>query len=189
MYDFFAYMSRMKYIKRWSLMRSTEEENIMEHSLQVSMIAHSLSVIKNLYFGGKLNPDRIAVLAMYHESSEVITGDLPTPIKYSNPTISAAYKHLEKLADDKLLSMLPSEMKDYYQDIIKPNPEEYKIVKMADKISAYLKCLDELKSGNKEFLKARDSQLRDIEANITEEARYFLDNFAPSFDKTLDELN
>lgn len=189
MYDFFAYLSRMKYIKRWSLMRSTEEENIMEHSLQVAMIAHCLCVIKNIYYGGTLNADRIAVLAMYHESSEVITGDLPTPIKYSNPTISAAYKHLEKLADEKLLSMLPTKMKEYYTDIIKPNDEEYKIVKMADKISAYLKCIDELKSGNKEFLKAKEAQLTDIESNITPEARYFLDNFAPSFDKTLDELN
>ena len=189
MYDFFAYLSRMKYIKRWSLMRSTEEENIMEHSLQVAMIAHCLCVIKNIYYGGTLNADRIAVLAMYHESSEVITGDLPTPIKYSNPTISAAYKHLEKLADEKLLSMLPTKMKEYYTDIIKPNDEEYKIVKMADKISAYLKCIDELKSGNKEFLKAKEAQLTDIESNITPEARYFLDNFAPSFDRTLDELN
>ena len=151
MYKFFAFMNRKKFIERWSLMRSTVKENIMEHSEQVAEIAHALAMIRNTYYGGNLNPDRIAVIALYHEASEVITGDLPTPIKYYNPDINSAYKNLEHIANNKLLTMLPDELKPMYKDYIEPDEESYKIVKDADKLAAYIKCIEETKVGNKEF--------------------------------------
>lgn len=190
-YDFFAYLSRMKYIKRWALMRSTNEENIMEHSLQVTEIAHAIALIKNEMFGGSVDPYKVMCLAVYHETSEVITGDLPTPIKYFNTQINSAYKDLEDLAAEKLIEKLPEELKPLYREFIlaDKNTEEYKIMKAADRISAYIKCVEEVKSGNKEFVKAKESIGKDIKSINDEAVKYFIKNILPSFEKTLDELD
>lgn len=189
-YDFFAYLSRMKYIKRWALMHSTTEENIMEHSLQVAEIAHAIALIKNKMFGGKVDEYKVMCLAVYHEASEVITGDLPTPIKYFNTQINSAYKDLETLASEKLIGKLPEELKEDYRGYILPdkNCEEHKIMKAADRIAAYIKCAEEVKSGNKEFLKAKQSIGKDIRSIDDDAVNYFIKNILPSFEKTLDEL-
>ncbi|NLO38375.1 MAG: 5'-deoxynucleotidase [Ruminiclostridium sp.] len=190
-YPFFAFLSRMKYISRWGLMRNTSTENIQEHSLQVSMLAHALAVISNTCFNGNVNPDRVAVLAIYHDSNETITGDLPTPIKYFNPSISKAYKDLEDVSKNKLLSMLPDEMKSEYQSILffDETSAEGKIVKAADRLSAYIKCLEEEKASNTEFKKAAVSILNKIEEMQMPEVDYFMQHFIPGFKLTLDELN
>ena len=191
MYNFFAYMARMKLIRRWSLMKSVNEENIAEHSAQVAEIAHALALIKNRKFGGDLNADRVATMALYHESSEVLTGDLPTPIKYYNPEIRRAYKDIESVANEKLLSMLPPELRENYRELIVPDAESYEhmLVKAADKISAYIKCIEELRSGNREFAKAEASLKEAVEAYFQyDEVRYFCETFIDSFKKTLDEL-
>lgn len=190
-YDFFAYLSRMKYIKRWALMRSINEENIMEHSLQVTEIAHAIALIKNEMFGGSVDPYKVMCLAVYHETSEVITGDLPTPIKYFNAQINSAYKDLEDLAAEKLIEKLPEELKPLYREFIlaDKDTEEYKIMKAADRISAYIKCVEEVKSGNKEFVKAKESIGKDIKSINDEAVKYFIKNILPSFEKTLDELD
>lgn len=190
-YDFFAYLSRMKYIKRWALMRSISEENIMEHSLQVTEIAHAIALIKNEMFGGSVDPYKVMCLAVYHETSEVITGDLPTPIKYFNAQINSAYKDLEDLAAEKLIEKLPEDLKPLYREFIlaDKDTEEYKIMKAADRISAYIKCVEEVKSGNKEFVKAKESIGKDIKSINDEAVKYFIKNILPSFEKTLDELD
>ena len=191
MSKFFAYLFRMKYIKRWSLMRSVREENIMEHSLQVAVIAHALALIKNKMFSGNVNVEKTVLLAQYHEVGEVITGDLPTPIKYFNPEIKNAYKDLEKHACEKILNMLPDSLKPEYQEYILPdeNSEEYKIVKSADRLSAYLKCVEEVKAGNAEFKKAKASILSDLKKLNRKEIDYYLKEFAPADELTLDELD
>ena len=192
MYNFFAYMSRMKLIRRWSLMKAVTEENIAEHSAQVAQIAHALAVIGNKLYGREVNADRVATLALYHESSEVITGDLPTPIKYYNPQIREAYKDIEGVANAKLLSMLPEELREEYAPLVEQETESYehKLVKAADKLSAYVKCVEELKSGNKEFAKAEAALAGELEAyDSLPEVRYFCDKFLASFSKTLDELD
>ena len=191
MYSFFAYLDRMKYINRWSLMRSNDKENIMEHSAQVCMIAHALAVIGNVYFGKSYNLDKVVTIALFHETSEVITGDLPTPIKYYNPQIRDAYKAIEEVANDKLIGMLPAEMQPIYADIIKAdsNLPESKLVKYADKLSAYVKCLSELKGSNNEFLKAKNSIEKDIENIDSDEVKYFMANFIKPYSLTLDELD
>lgn len=172
-------------------MHSTVKENVMEHSEQVAQIAHALATINNVVYGGDADADRCVTLAVFHEASEVITGDLPTPIKYYNNEIKVAYKGLEGVANEKLLTMLPEEMRDGYRGVIAPDQdsEEYRIVKAADKLAAYIKCVEEMKSGNKEFAKA----LKTIEADIREsglkEAEYFVKNFLPGFRLTLDELD
>lgn len=191
-YHFFAFVSRMKYITRWGLMRNTQTENIQEHSLQVAMIAHALALIKNKFYGGNVNPDRIAVLGMFHDSNEIITGDMPTPIKYFNPQISKAYKDIEKVSKDKLLSMLPSQLEGEYKEIFfheETDSDSWKLVKAADSISAYVKCIEEDKAGNKEFKKAGESILRKIKDMNLPEVSYFLKNFVPSFSLTLDEMD
>ncbi len=191
MYKFFAYLSRMKNIKRWSLMHSVREENIMEHSHQVAVIAHVLALISNKIYGGDIDVNKVVLTAQYHEVSEVITGDLPTPIKYFNPEIKNAYKDLEKVASNKLLSMLPENLKDEYEKLIliDTNSKEYKLVKLADRLSAYLKCLEELKLGNKEFAKAKISIEQDLKNAKSKEVNYFLKEFAPAYALTLDELD
>ena len=190
-YNFFAYMARMKLIRRWSLMKSVTDENIAEHSAQVAQIAHALALISNRMFGGDLNADRIATAALYHETSEVLTGDLPTPIKYYNPEIRASYKNIEKIANDKLLSMLPDELKEDYRSLIvlPEDSHEYALIKAADKISAYIKCIEELRSGNREFAKAEAALRAEVE-NYRKypEVDYFCNTFIDSFKKTLDEL-
>jgi 5'-deoxynucleotidase len=190
-YHFQAYLARMKYITRWGLMRNTYPENIQEHSLQVSLIAHNLAVIRNKLFGGTLNPERIAVLAMYHDCNEIITGDMPTPIKYFNPQIKQAYKDVEEISKNKLLSMLPKEIEEDYRNIFfceELNEEGTELVKAADRLSAYLKCLEEVKASNAEFKKARDSIKLTIDSIELPEVKYFMENFIPSFLLTLDEL-
>ena len=190
MYGFFAYLDRMKYINRWALMRSTERENIMEHSAQVAIIAHALAVIGNTYYGKNYDENKVATLALFHETSEVITGDLPTPVKYYNPAIRDAYKAVEEVANDKLLGMLPDEMKGVYGKLIKCDKtcEESKLVKHADRIAAYVKCLTELKVSNGEFKKAKNSIEKELHALDSEEVKYFLDNFIKPYTLTLDEL-
>ncbi len=172
-------------------MHSTTEENIMEHTQQVTVIAHALATIKNTYFNGNVNVEKVLLLALYHESGEVITGDLPTPIKYFNEEIRLAYKDLEKHACEKLLDKLPKELKEIYQPIILPDNtlEEVKIVKYADRISALIKCIEELKAGNKEFKKAKVSILKDITSIKSPEVKFFVENFLPAYEKTLDELD
>ena len=189
---FFAYMSRMKLIRRWSLMKSVYEEDIAQHSTQVAQIAHALAVIKNTYFGGNLDANRIAVIALYHESGEVLTGDLPTPIKYYNPEIKKAYKAIESVSEDKLLTMMPKEMEKEYRDLLKADPESYEavLVKAADKLAAYTKCLEELRSGNREYVNAEHALKQAIdEFRKYEEVDYFCKTFLPSYSCTLDELD
>ena len=159
MFKFFAFINRMKYIKRWNLMRSIREENIMEHSQQVSVIAHVLALTQNKLYNGSVDVNKVVLLAQYHEVGEVITGDLPTPIKYFNPEIKSAYKDLEKNACVRILNMLPEELKDDYKEFIIPDEstEEYKLVKYADRLAAYIKCVEEVKAGNSEFKKAKNS--------------------------------
>ncbi len=184
-------MARMKLIRRWSLMKSVSEENIAEHSAQVAQIAHALALIKNRYFGGALNADRVATMALYHETSEVLTGDLPTPIKYYNPDIRKAYKDIEQVANDKLISMLPDELQGDYRCLIDTDPDSYEhmLVKAADKISAYIKCIEEMRSGNREFAKAEKALKKSVEAYFChDEVKYFCETFIDSFKKTLDEL-
>ncbi len=192
MYHFFSYMARMKHIKRWGLMRNTREENIQEHSLQTAMIAHSLALIKNRMFGGNVNAERVLALAVYHEAGEVITGDLATPIKYFNPEIKTAYKQIERVAEEKLVDMLPKALKGDYESLILDRDAEgelYAIVKAADKICAYLKCVEELSAGNSEFEKAKNAIEKTIKEMDRPEVDYFMETFVPSFELTLDELN
>lgn len=189
-YDFFAYMARMKYIRRWCLMHSVTDENIMEHTQQVTVIAHALAVIGNKYYGKNYDVEKVLLLSTYHECSEVITGDLPTPIKYFNEDIKVAYKNLENLACEKILSTLPDELRGEYANFVIPDTSspEYLIMKRADRIAAYLKCVEELKAGNKEFKKAKDSIGKELFAAKEEEVQYFLKNILPVYSKTLDEL-
>ncbi|HOP74809.1 MAG TPA: 5'-deoxynucleotidase [Bacillota bacterium] len=190
---FFAYLSRMKYIRRWGLMRNTRTENIQEHSLEVAVIAHALAIIRNRLFGGTLDPERVMVLAAFHEISEVITGDLATPIKYFNPEIKSAYSGIEEIAKERLFNMLPPELQPDYADLIlQKNPaddEHWKVVKAADKLCAYLKCLEELKAGNREFEKAEVTIRNQLEEMEVPELKYFMEVFLPSYRLTLDELN
>lgn len=189
-FDFYAYLMRMKYIKRWALMRSTSEENIMEHSWEVAVIAHALAIIKNEKFGGSVDEYKTLCLAVYHETSEVVTGDLPTPIKYFNREINSAYKSLEKDANERLIDKLPEELQNRYREFILDDPgsEEHKLMKYADRICAYIKCLEELKVGNKEFLKAKESIGKELSNADDETVKYFIKNVLPTFSKTLDEL-
>ena len=189
---FFAYLSRMKFIRRWGLMHSTYPENIQEHSSQVAMVAHALAIIRNRLFAGNVNPDRVAALALYHDASEVLTGDLPTPVKYFNPDIKTAYHAIEQTANKKLLSMIPAELKPDYQAFFHPQEADathLELVKAADKLCAYLKCLEEVSVGNKEFSQAETTLRATVESSDLPEVRYFLDTFVPSFKLTLDELN
>lgn len=192
MSHFFAYLSRMKLIQRWGLMRNTHRENIQEHSLQVAIIAHALAIIHNTRFGGNLNPERVMALAVYHEVGEVITGDLATPIKYFNPEIKTAFGQIEEIATQRLYNMLPDDLRPQYKEYLFADPadtEARKLVKAADKICAYLKCVEELKTGNEEFLKAGEKIRQEINAYGLPEVAYFMDVFVPSFSLTLDELN
>ena len=190
-FNFFAMISRMKHINRWGLMRNTQSENIQEHSLQVAIIAHALAIIKNEYFGGSVDVDKIAVLGMFHDANEILTGDLPTPIKYYNPDISKAYKDVEHISKTKLLSMLPDKLSDKYKGIffIGEDTVEYKLVKAADRLSAYIKCVEEIKAGNNEFKKAGESILETINSLEMPEVKFFQEHFFQGFFLSLDELN
>lgn len=190
--NFFAMHSRMKYINRWALMRNTREENISEHSNDVAVIAHALAVMGNIRFGKKLNAERAAFLGLYHDMPEIITGDMPTPVKYHSEEMKNAYKEVESMASEKLLSMLPEDMRAYYEGaFFKKEEDEYlwKLVKAADKISALIKCIEEKKAGNSEFTKALESTEKAIEKMKLPEADEFLKEFIPGFYLSLDEQN
>ena len=189
-YNFFPMISRMRYINRWGLMRNTRLENIQEHSHQVAVLAHALAVIQNERFGGQVDPGAVAVAALYHDASEILTGDMPTPIKYDNPDIQNAYKAVESVAEQKLLSMLPPDLRPSYEDIITiPDRSVHALVKAADKLSAYLKCVEELKAGNTEFKKAKEQTYAALLNNPIPALQYFMEHFLEGFELTLDELN
>ncbi|MBP3540421.1 MAG: 5'-deoxynucleotidase [Clostridia bacterium] len=191
MYPFFANLDRLKLIRRWGLMRNTEPENDMEHSMQTAFIAHGLAVIGVERFGRELSPEKVAVMAMYHDAGEVMTGDLPTPIKYKNPAIQDAYQQVEVSARQQLLDMLPPELKESYRPYIQPDEssQEWKLVKAADRISAYLKCLTEEKLGNREFLQAKESIGRSLMENPLPEVQVFMKEFVDAFALSLDDLS
>lgn len=186
---FYAMLSRMKNIYRWGLMRNTRNENLSEHSLETAYIAHALAVIRNRRFGGKLDANHIAVAAMFHDTSEIITGDLPTPIKYLNPDIKKAYKSIEQTANDRLISMLPQDLRPDFEALYNFDEQTAAIIKAADKISALIKCTEELNMGNREFSAAESSTKKAIKELGLPEAEVFLEEFMPSFSLTLDEQN
>ena len=189
-YGFFAYISRMRFIERWSLMRNSLPENIQEHSHMVAVIAHALGIIRRDVFGKDCDPEECAAAALYHDSSEILTGDLPTPIKYHSEEIHSAYQKLEELACEKLLDTLPEEIRDSFSPYLGGEAEKrtHDIVKAADKLSAYLKCVEERRAGNDEFLSAEKQTRKTLENNPMPEVKYFLDHFVPAFELTLDEL-
>ena len=186
---FYALMARMRYIQRWALMRNTEPENIQEHSHMVAVLAHALAVIRRDKFGGTVDPGHVAAVALYHDAPEIFTGDLPTPVKYANPAIRDAYKAVEQSASDRLVAMLPDEMRPAFGQLLsETDPEVLALVKAADKLSAHLKCLEELKAGNREFQQAAEQTLRALESYRLPELDYFMETFLPAFQLTLDEL-
>ncbi len=188
---FFAYLNRLRWIKRWGLKRNVVEENVMEHSWQVATIAHALAVIRNEYFEGSTDPARIAVLGLYHDVSEVITGDMPTPIKYHSPTITRAYKAIEAEAEREIVDLLPERLQPWYRPLIRHDEipsEDAAIVKNADMISAWLKCESEIRSGNEEFRSALNQIEARIRASEHPEVGYFMQNFVESYTLTLDDM-
>ena len=190
-YGFFAMMARLKWIDRWALMRNSSDENLAEHSLEVGMLAHALCVIGNERFGKKLDPDRAAVIGMFHDVSEILTGDMPTPVKYFNRQIRTAYKDIEHDAIRRLLSLLPGDLHEQYLHILEPGEEyaeEKLLVKGADKLSAYIKCVEERKAGNREFEIAEGITLESLHELHLEEVETFLEEFLPAYEKTLDEI-
>ncbi|WP_058912766.1 5'-deoxynucleotidase [Entomohabitans teleogrylli] len=189
---FFAHLSRLKLINRWPLMRNVRTENVSEHSLQVAMVAHALAAIKNRLFNGSVSPERIALLAMYHDASEVLTGDLPTPVKYFNTQIAHEYKAIEKIAQQKLIEMIPDALRDIFEPLIDEqqySEDEKALVKQADALCAYLKCLEELSAGNNEFLLAKGRLEKTLADRRSPEMDYFMDVFVPSFHLSLDEIS
>lgn len=189
---FFAYLSRLKLIRRWPLMRNIRTENVSEHSLQVAFVAHALAIIKNRLFQGTVNPERIALLAMYHDVGEVLTGDMPTPIKYFNAQIAYEYKKIEKIAQQKLISMLPEVLQEDFLTLLDNthySDEEKEIIKQADTICAYLKCLEEISAGNSEFSAAKVRLDKKLAERRSEEMDYFMQVFVPGFTLSLDEIS
>ena len=189
--SFFAMLSRMKYISRWALMRNSYPENISEHSLEVGMIAHVLALISNKKYGNHLNAERAALIGMYHDCTEIITGDMPTPIKYYNKDTVEAYKNVEQQAAKDLLSMLPDYLYDEYESILFRKDEDaylWKLVKAADRLSAYIKCIEEEKAGNREFASAKSSIYAKLKDMDVPEVRDFVRDFIEAYKKTLDEL-
>lgn len=188
---FFAYLFRMKFIRRWGLMYSTYPENVQEHSLRVAQIAHTLALVRKCLHGGDADPDRTAALALYHDASEVLTGDLPTPVKYLNPDIASAYGSIERIARAKLVGMAPEPLRSAYTPYFREDPADTthrEIVRAADKICAYIKCLEELAAGNAEFVQAEKALGATIERIDRPEVRFFMETFVASFRLTLDEL-
>ncbi len=191
-YGFYAMISRMKLIERWALMRNSLSENISEHSLEVSIIAHALAVISNERLGNHINAEKAALIGIYHDATEIITGDMPTPIKYFNENIQGAFKAVENAAAERLLSMLPEDLRESYTSIFFQKEDEvylWKLLKAADKLSALIKCIQERKAGNTEFIRAEESIRKILIDMKSEEVNIFMKDFLPSYDKTLDELN
>ena len=188
--NFFAYISRMRYINRWSLMRTTLPENIQEHSHMVAVLAHALGLIRKEVFGIECDPNAAAAAALFHDSSEILTGDLPTPIKYHNKEIKDAYQQVEVLACNKLLETLPAELRPAYEQLLTGSAHEIvrDLVKAADKLSAYIKCIEERKAGNNEFQSAEIQTLNALRSYQMPEVDYFVEHFIPAFELTLDEL-
>ena len=191
MSSFFAFLKRMRFINRWSLMRNTEIENIQEHSLEVAMVAHNLAALKNEYFGGNLDVNKVAVIAMYHEVSEIFTGDMPTPIKYFDPKLRSLYGEVETLAQEKMLRTLPKRLQAVYKPYIvdAETLPEWPIVKAADTLSAYMKCVNELHAGNDEFKEAHDTILAKLESLNMPEVDMFIEEYVPALSQSLDQLN
>ena len=193
MYHFFAMLSRMKYISRWGLMRNTRSENLCEHSLETAMVAHALAVIGNRRFGRQYDPQRAATLALLHDASEIITGDMPTPVKYHSEEIRRAYAEVEQLAVDRLVAMLPEDLRPAYRELMSMSaPEDRQLlplVKAADRISAVIKCMEERLSGNQDFREAERATLKALEEMGLPEADCFVREFLPSYGLTLDEQN
>ena len=189
-FAFFAYLSRLRLISRWSLMRNTQPENDAEHSLQVSMIAHAIAVIGKERYGRNVNPEHVLSLAVYHDATEVMTGDLPTPVKYHSDELRGAYRRLEELSADRLLALLPEDMTEAFTPYLKQTPGyDRTVVKAADRISAYIKCLEEQRAGNREFDFAAENIRHSLSAFDLPEIDDFLRDFLPAFQMTLDELN
>ena len=191
-HNFFALTSRMKYINRWALMRNTQNENLSQHSHEVAVIAHALTVISNKRFGTSYNAERAALIGLYHDTAEILTGDMPTPVKYHSPEIRNAFKNVEDVATEKLLSMLPDDIKDEYNSLLfaqKEDADLWKFVKAADKISALIKCIEEEKAGNTEFVKAAESLKNLIAEMNMPVANMFVDEFLPAYSLTLDQLD
>lgn len=187
---FYAMLSRMKYINRWGLMRNTREENLSEHSLEVAFIAHALGIINNEVFNGSINADRLAILGMYHDVTEIITGDMPTPVKYYNSEIRTAYKKVERAAGQEILTGLPENIRKRYNNLLTESETEKELwiyIKAADKLSALIKCIEERKMGNTDFFKAEQSTLDSIKNMGIAEADYFIEHFIPAYSMTLDE--
>lgn len=190
-FHFFAYLSRMRFINRWGLMRNTFPENDMEHAMQCAMIAHALAIIGNTRYQKRYNAEHVMALALYHDASEVITGDLPTPIKHNNPAIKAEYKKIEALASSRLLSMLPKDLYSSYAPLITPDTssEAWRLVKAADRLCAYIKCLEETKVGNAEFREAQAGIEQSIHEIDLKEVADFMQEFIPGFGMTLDRIS
>lgn len=186
---FFAFLSRMKYIDRWELMRSQTRENDAEHSLQVAWVAHALGVIENKFYGGNFNPDRLGMIGAYHEAGEVVTGDMPSPIKYFSPEIVSAYKSIERRAEQKIVELLPEELRSTFESFFNASKEEKTLVKCADKLCAYIKCVEEVAVGNGEFKKAKRSIEKELLTFEPKSVKYFMETFIPAFALTLDEIS
>lgn len=186
---FFAMLSRMKYISRWALMRNTERENLSEHSLETAIIAHALAVLGNTRFSRQVNPERAALLAVYHDVPEILTGDMPTPVKYYNPQIREAYGEVERTAGERMLSMLPEDIRGSYRNLLiqEEGTMEARLVKAADKLSALIKCIEERKAGNMEFVCAERAAEQSLRAMDLPEVNVFLEEFIPAYALTLDE--
>ncbi len=189
MYNFYALIARMKNIGRWALMRSVTPENVQEHSHMVAVLAHALGVIRRDVLGKPCDVDAVTTAAIFHDAGEILTGDLPTPIKYYDPDIMTAYRKVEAAAAERLLSMLPEALRPAYGPLLaEPDPEIRPLVKAADKLSAYIKCVEERRAGNDEFLQAERKSLDTLRGYGMPEVDYFLENFIPAFERTLDEL-
>ncbi len=191
-YSFFAMLFRMKHIRRWALMRNTLPENLSEHALETAALAHCLAVIHNRRFGGSVNPERAALLGLYHDCGEILTGDLPTPVKYHDEALRASYKRLEEEAGDALLAMLPEDLRPDFAPLLRQDPADgqlWRLCKAADKLAALIKCLEEEKMGNREFASARRATEAALAAMQLPEVTVFQEEFLPAFGLTLDELH
>lgn len=190
-HHFFAYLSRMKLIRRWGLMRNLIPENDMEHAMQAAMIAHALALIGNTRYSRSYQAEHVMALALFHDISEVITGDLPTPIKHNNPQIKAEYHKIERIAVQRLKQMLPEDLQGAYDPLVMPAQDtpEWRLVKAADRICGYIKCLEETKAGNNEFLEARESIFASLHAVDLPEVQDFMRDFVPGFGMSLDQIS